>query len=340
MKQEEVCPTGCSCIPEEDARVKGLQKCDPNAAPCDYQPVSLTANTAGSAKPLYCYKTSVTTTQTPVGVCPENCGCMSENTAKEKFGTYSRCSANICGYEATATTANGVPQYCFGPGTTVTTTPTPAVPSCTYDALKNACTGSCMAGASCTIIKKEIGTATAAPVPVCGCMASGCSFDYDKGACTGTCTGTGEGCQLNTLYRDATGAIISAECHCKASGDIPTVTPSVPCTCDPTQGSCTGDCPGGQVCWMTATTTDAAGKLLCSSCGCTALCTLGADNTCTGACPAGGACTATVIKDDSGAEKVSCGCSGSATGAAPEPAQQPDVVQSIGNFFKSLFGWK
>lgn len=342
MKQQPpVCPAGCSCILEEDAKQKELKKCDPNEAPCAYQPLSLTANTAGSGKPLYCYMTGVTTTVTPTAICPANCGCMSEAIAKEKLGTYKQCSEKICGYEPTATTANGIPQYCFGPGTTVTTTTLPPANTCAYDAQKNACTGSCRMGSPCTVISKEIGTVTAVAPPVCGCMATGCSFDYSKGACTGTCPITGEACQLNTLSRDAAGGISFAECHCKAGGDTTTVTPSVPCTCDPTRGSCTGNCPGGQSCWMSGTTMDNAGKALCTSCECKPTCTLDANNACSGTCPQGGACTTIVTKDDSGIEKVSCGCGGSATLVVPlSQAQQPDIVQSIGNFFKSLFGWK
>jgi len=342
MKQQSpVCPDGCSCDPEEDAKLKGMEKCDSNEAPCAYQPVPVTANTAGSVKPLYCYKNGVTTTVTPTVLCPENCGCMSEAIAKEKFDTYSRCSEKICGYEATATTANGIPQYCFREGTGVTTTTLPMAVPCTYDAQKNACTGICRTGASCTVIGKETNAATGAATMVCGCMASGCGFDYSKGSCAGTCPGTGDACQINTISRDATGKISYAECHCKAGGDTTTVTPSVPCACDPKMGSCTGSCPEGQTCWMSGTTTDNAGKNICTSCECKATCILDANNACSGTCPQGGACTTIVTKDDSGIEKVSCGCGGSATGAAPQQqAPQPDIVKSLGNFFKSLFGWK
>jgi hypothetical protein len=196
--QSAACPEGCSCILEEDAKQKGLTKCDPNEAPCAYQPVSLTANTGG--KPLYCYMTGVTPTVTPTAICPENCGCMSEAVAKEKFGgAYKRCSDKICGYEPTATTANGVPQYCFGSGVTTTSTLPPAS-TCTYDATKNACTGSCKTGSPCTAVSKETDAAGKVNV-VCGCMDSGCSFDYAKGACTGSCRSTGDACQLNTLVR-------------------------------------------------------------------------------------------------------------------------------------------
>jgi len=342
MKQQSPpCPVGCACVPEEDAQLKGMVKCDPNEAPCAYQPLSLAANIPNSEKPLYCYRMGVTPTVTSVPVCPENCGCMSEAIAKEKFGTYKQCSDKICGYQPTATTANGIPQYCFGPGTTVTTTTLPPTNTCAYDVQKNACTGSCGTGTPCTVISKEIGTVTAAASPVCGCMASGCSFDYSKSACTGTCPASGEACQLNTLSRNAVGEISFAECHCKVGGDTTTVTPSVPCTCDPTRGSCTGTCPGGESCWMSGTTMDNAGKALCTSCECKPTCTLDANNACSGICPQGGACTTSVTKDDSGIEKVSCGCGGSAAGAAPpSQAQQPDILQSIGNIFKSLFGWK
>lgn len=291
MKEKApACPDGCTCLLEAEGAAKGLEKCDPNAAPCAYHPVILTANDPNSGKPLYCYKTGVTTTVTPSAGCPENCGCMSEAIAKQKFGTYSQCSKEICGYEATATTANGVPEYCFGPGTGVTPTTLPPSDICAYSAAKNTCTGSCKTGSGCTAVGKET-DASGATKLVCGCMASGCSFDYTKGACTGTCTAGGESCMVNTLSYDATGKISYAECHCK----------------------------GGE------TTTPPA------------TCTLNADNTCSGTCATGAPCTATVSKDDSGAEKVSCGCGGP---VIPQPTQNTDVVSSIGNFFRSIFGWK
>ena len=292
------CPTGCACLLEDVAVQQGLNRCDPNAAPCAYQPASPVANIPGSEKPLYCYQVPVmptlTPTATPVPVCPDGCSCMSEATAKDRFGTPSRCSDTVCGTEGAASLTHMIPQYCFREGTAVTTTTVPPAGTCMYNLQKNACVGSCSA--------------------------------------------TGETCQVNTLIRDVSGNIISGECHCK-SGPVQT-TPAIPCTCDPTWGGCTGSCPGDEVCWMTETASDPSGKLSCTSCACTQVCTLGADGACSGVCPAGGTCLASVDRDESGAEKVSCGCGGLVPDDVQQTAGQPGVLVSIGNFFKSIFGWK
>ena len=131
QKQQEttpVCPDGCTCISDADAKLKGLTtKCDPNENPCGYQSITATANIQANRIPLYCYKTDITTI-TPTPICPNNCGgCMNEVDAKAKYGpfNYTRCSDNVCGYDQTATSSYALPKYCFGP--TVTVTPTPQV---------------------------------------------------------------------------------------------------------------------------------------------------------------------------------------------------------------------
>lgn len=131
MQQQQttpVCPDGCSCLSDADAKLKGLTaKCDPNENPCGYQSPVATANIQANQIPLYCYKTSITTI-TPTAICPDNCGgCMNEADAKAKYGpfNYTRCSDNVCGYDQTSATASPLPKYCFKP--TVTVTPTPAV---------------------------------------------------------------------------------------------------------------------------------------------------------------------------------------------------------------------
>lgn len=439
MKQEApspVCPEGCACLPEDDAKLKGLERCDNSQTPCGYQTTAATANAQASRKPLYCYKAGITTI-TPQLICPDGCYCMNEAEAKAKLTTYTRCSEKTCGYDQPYTSANGVPRYCFKPVTEITVTPTPSqcgggmlcpkgctciseecgkqmgyqpchggkalcgydlnkmplycfekvpTPSCLYDYQKNACTGTCpqggvcklaasstdatgkidyaicdcggqpkdqcsfdkekqvctgtcQNGAGCAIIGKEVNSATGEAKVICGCPGAGCTFDYGKDACVGTCQGTGQVCQLNTIYRDpGTGKVTFAECHCKGTGEIPPAT----CSCDPKGGACTGTCPEGKTCWMTGTTTDNVGKNLCASCECKEnTCVLDANNRCSGTCPQGGDCTTIVTKDESGREKVSCGCGGSAAAPGQQPTtQQPDIIQSISSFFRSLFGGK
>jgi hypothetical protein len=432
MKQQETtpaCPDGCACISDEDAKLKGLtQRCDTSQTPCGYRSVDATANTAAQRIPLYCYKVAITATTTPK-VCPEGCYCIQEADAKAKFGpnNYTRCTSDICGYDPSATTANGIPKYCFRPTVTVAGTPAPAVcpqgctcttdavakekgltacrgtrtscgydektqqtlycfeqvPSptcvydyqknvcsgtcaqgyicgllasekdatgkvtyavcgctgqtttpCAYDVQKNACTGTCANQQSCAIVGKNVDERTGAITPVCGCpQQSSCSYNYDKEACVGTCTVTGENCQLNTIYRDpTTGKVTYAECHCKGSGDT---TPT--CACDAASGSCTGTCADGKACSMTERTTDNAGKVVCKSCGCIDTCVLNANNECTGTCANQQTCARIVTKDDSGQEKVSCGCSGTLSQVA---ARQPGILESIGSFFNRLLGGK
>jgi hypothetical protein len=103
---------------------------------------------------------------------------------------------------------------------------------------------------------------TGAVTPVCGCpQQSSCSYNYDKEACVGTCTVTGEACQLNTIYRDATtGKVTYADCHCKGSGET---TPA--CALD-ANNQCSGTCANGGQC-TTTSTTDASGRVT-TACGC------------------------------------------------------------------------
>jgi hypothetical protein len=94
---------------------------------------------------------------------------------------------------------------------------------------------------------------------------------------------------------------------------------------------------------MTERTTDAAGKVVCKSCGCADTCVLTANNECSGTCVTGAPCARTVSKDASGQEKVSCGCggvsqvSGTPLGVA---TRQPGFLESIGSFFNKIFGGK
>ena len=114
-----VCPEGCACISDEDAKLKGLtERCDNSQTPCGYKTADSATTSAARRIPLYCYKIPTTTTST----CPEGCNCISEAKAKERYGTYTQCSAEICGKEvvpaANGVAAYSVPQYCVKGGST------------------------------------------------------------------------------------------------------------------------------------------------------------------------------------------------------------------------------
>ena len=107
-----VCPEGCACISDEDAKLKGLtDRCDNSQTPCGYRTADASATTAAQQIPLYCYKTTIAMV-TPAAICPEGCGCMNEGDARLKFGpfNYTRCSEKVCGYDQAATNAYGSPR--------------------------------------------------------------------------------------------------------------------------------------------------------------------------------------------------------------------------------------
>jgi hypothetical protein len=378
-----VCPSGCDCLTEDQAKVKfgenAYSRC--TATSCGSESMT----TAAMVISKYCFQRSAAVL--PATQCPSGCACMSEADAKGKGYPACRGVRTSCGYKEDQT-----PLFCFEvvPSTT-----------CTYNYQNNACTGTCQQGYSCSMIAQEkdatgavkygvcgcqppatgcaynanlnacTGTcsegtcvvtgkktdASGAVTIVCGCESPACYFDYAKDACTGTCTaGTGV-CQLNTIYRDTTGKTLYGECHCKGAEQTPvtvtvtktTVTPTktqqpgtAPCTC--TAGTCTGSCPDGQICWMTATATDAIGKISCTECACKETCVLTAANECTGSCPDGTPCTRVVYRDEAtGVEKVGCQCGGT-TGApaatTKAPGAAPNIVSAITSFFRSLFGMK
>ncbi|WP_292348386.1 MULTISPECIES: hypothetical protein [unclassified Methanoregula] len=359
-----VCPEGCACISDEDAKLKGLtDRCDTGQSPCGYR---TSATTANQRIPLYCYKIPTTTP-----VCPQGCGCMTNATGAEKGLSYCGGKLISCGYDQ-----NKQPQYCFGEVTT---------PSCTYDYQKNACTGTCsqgytcslaasrkdetgkvvyaacrctgqqatpcgydsqkgectgvcQIGKTCVITGKETDKQTGKETPVCGCPWNTCTYDFDKNVCTGSCPVSGENCQLNTIYRDpASGKVTFADCTCKGGAITET------CACDATSGSCTGNCADGRACTMVERTTDNAGKIVCSKCECRDSCVLTSNNECAGTCATGEPCTRIVYRDDSGNEKVGCGCGGiSQAGGTPAGTvvRQQGFFEGIGEFFRRLFGGK
>lgn len=363
-----VCPEGCACISDEDAKLKGLtDRCDNSQTACGFRLVAGTANTAATRVPLYCYKIPTTTP-----VCPQGCTCTTNATGVEKGLTFCGGKVTLCGYNE-----NKVALHCFNE------VATPACvydyqknvcsgtcdqgytcelaaskkdasgkvvyaacrctgqPSgqCTFDKEKQSCTGACQNGASCIIVGKKVDEKTGEVLVTCGCpQQSACVYDYSKEACTGSCTGKGENCQLNTIYRDpATGKVTFAECHCKG-GEV-----TETCACDATSGSCTGNCADGRACTMVERTTDNAGKVVCSKCECRDTCVLSANNECSGKCLTGEPCARIVYKDDSGNEKVSCGCGGiSQAGGTPvgTATRQPGFFDGIAGFFNKLFGGK
>jgi hypothetical protein len=338
---QPVCTAPCECMTDAQARTKfgegGYTRC--SATPCGSE--SMTAAPIVTDK--FCFQQAAAVL--PAGQCPAGCSCMSEAAAKEKGYPACRGQRTSCGYDA-----NQVQLFCFEvvPSTT-----------CTYDYQRNACTGTCQQGYSCSIIAQEkdatgvvkygvcgcqppatectynanlnacTGTckegscvitgkktdASGAVSIVCGCESPACLFDYAKDACTGSCPAGSGTCQLNTIYRDAAGKTIYGECHCKGIPEQTPVTvtvtktpqPVTPCTCS-AAGYCTGNCPEGQTCQMTATTTDNLGKISCTECSCKEICTLTATNECVGPCPNGMPCERLVSRDATGAEKVSCVC--------------------------------
>jgi len=319
----EVCPSGCSCMAVEDAKKLeySVNYCNNVQTSCGYDNLQ---------RPLFCFgpytpaqPTCVYDTEknTCAGSCSEGYSCGLVYAKKDDAG------------KVTEGACRCIP---------------PPVSSCVYDTAKNTCAGTCPNGGQCTQVglSQNVG---AAPVPQCGCPNAVCYFDYAKDNCAGTCPGSNGACQLNTMYRNAvTGKTEYADCHCKGKpaggGTSETATPPAgsSCTCDPSKG-CTGSCPEGLTCYMTETTTDALGKISCSACNCKEICRLAPDGTCTGGCPDGSPCVLQTYTDPaSGASKSGCGCGGAAPAgaAAPAKAPAPDVFTAIGNFFKSLFGWK
>jgi len=381
---QPACPSGCDCLTEARARERfgegGFTRC--SADSCGTESMTTAAYTVDK----YCFQQSATVLA--AAQCPSGCACMSEADAKGKGYPPCRGQRTSCGYKEDQT-----PLFCFEvvPETTCTYNYQnnacsgtcqqgyscsiiaqekdatgavkygvcgcqPPASECAYNANLNACTGTCKEG-TCVVTGKKT-DATGAVSVACGCGSGACLFDYAMDACTGSCpAGTGV-CQLNTIYRDATGKTIYGECHCKGVPEQTPVTvtvtkttvtptktqqPGAPCTC--ITGTCTGSCPDGQVCWMTATATDNLGKISCTECACKETCTLTAADECTGSCPDGSPCRKLVSRDErTGVEKAGCVCGGDAgipatpTGAAAAPA--PDIVSAITNFFKSLFGMK
>ena len=87
-----ICPQGCSCMMESDAKEKFGTYSRCSESPC------YTVVTGSAQVNAYCFRQSVTTTPT-VSTCPAGCVCLSDVTAKARYGDYTRCTADVCGYE-------------------------------------------------------------------------------------------------------------------------------------------------------------------------------------------------------------------------------------------------
>jgi hypothetical protein len=306
-----VCPDGCSCLSESDAKLKGLTKCDPNENPCGYQSITATANIPANRIPLSCYQLPATEP-----VCPQGCYCLQEKEADAKFGpnTYTRCDpgGKPCGYDPSAVTANGIPKYCLKP----TVTPTPAV-----------CPEGCMCTTNGAAVEKGLtfcgGTLTSCgynenkqplycfeqvPSPIC-------AYDYQKNACTGTCD-QGYTCGLLASKKDASGKIVYGACGCTGQ-------PTTPCAYDSQKNSCTGTCQSGAACAIVGKKVDEKTGESFVVCGCPqqTSCTYNYDkDACVGTCTATGeVCQLNTIYRDPATGKVAyaeCHCKG-----AGAPAQ-------------------
>jgi hypothetical protein len=305
-----VCPDGCACISDDDAKLKGLtDRCDNSQTPCGYRSVAATATTAAVRIPLFCYKTSITTVP-PAAVCPQGCYCLQEAEATLKFGSnnYTRCSADICGSDPSATTANGIPRYCFKPVGAVAAT----VPVCPQG---------CACTTNGTAVEKDL-TFCGGKLTSCGsdnnkqplyCFeevpAPACVYDYQKNVCSGTC-GQGYTCGLSASRTDASGTVVYAACGCTGQ-------PATPCTYDAQKNACTGTCRTGAACSVIGKNVDEKTGATTLVCGCPQQTTCSYDydkDACVGTCTVNGEnCQLNTIYRDPESGKVTygkCHCKG------------------------------
>lgn len=298
-----VCADGCICISDEDAKLKGLtERCDNSQSPCGYKSVDATTTSAARRIPLYCYKTPTTTP-----VCKEGCYCLQEAEAKLKFGpnNYTRCQADTCGYDPSATTANGIPKYCFNP----TITPT---------------LSGCLQGCACI----TNATAVEKGLTFCGGTLTSCGYDENKQPlycfvgqgsspiCPQGCTCTTNATAVEKGLTFCGGKLISCgynenkqPLYCFEEGPSPT------CIYDYPKNVCSGTCDQGYTCGLSASKKDATGKVVYAVCGCTEPpiipCTYDAQkNACTGTCQTGASCSVVGknVDEKTGATTLICGC--------------------------------
>jgi hypothetical protein len=312
MEQETtpVCPDGCTCLSDANAKLKGLTtKCDPSENPCGYQSSTATANIPANRVPLYCYKMEITTITTQP-ICGEGCSCIQEAEAKAKFGSgnYTRCDPNgqPCGYDPSAASANGIPKYCFRPSVTTTYVCPPGC-TCTTNGTAGEkgltfCGGKLI---SCGYNenKQPLYCFNGVSIPTC-------AYDYQKNACTGTCD-QGYTCGLLASEKDATGKVVYAVCGC--TGQTTT-----PCAYDAQKNACTGTCANQQSCVIVGRNVDEKTGATTPVCGCPqqSSCAYNYDKeACIGTCTVTGEnCQLNTIYRDPTTGKVTyaeCHCKGS-----------------------------
>ncbi|MEM1670822.1 MAG: hypothetical protein QXT86_02075, partial [Archaeoglobaceae archaeon] len=79
-----VCPEGCTCLTEENAKKLGYAYCQKEKILCGYDQFK---------NPMYCYQLPVTTTPS----CPVNCSCLTLDEAKKLGYVYCRNEQIVCG---------------------------------------------------------------------------------------------------------------------------------------------------------------------------------------------------------------------------------------------------
>lgn len=210
------CPANCMCLSEQDAKEKGYVPCGGVQKLCGYQSLTGTSVETSTTRPLYCYSKPVPS------VCPVGCDCMTEAQAKEKFGSYVRCSNAPCMNTPVASSAQAA--YCFRKAGEPAETPS-------------------VSTANCLCSCRSSPDTAAVNLPTCTCTCAQCVYDYQNNRCTGSCGNTNEACQLNTVVNNPDGTVAYAECHCKkpAVSILPqaAATPYViSASCDPASGIC------------------------------------------------------------------------------------------------------
>lgn len=317
------CPDGCACISDGEAKLKGLTtRCDPNENPCGYRNIAATANIPANRLPLYCYKTGITMTPAPQ-VCNEGCWCLQETEAALKFGpgNSTRCDpgGGPCGYDPSATTANGIPKYCFKP---------------TFSSTPPVCPAGCLCTTNGTAAEKGL-TSCGGKLSSCGydenkqpryCFTEipspSCVYDYQKNSCTGTC-GQGYTCGLAASKKDASGNVVYGACGCTGQ-------PTIACAYDYQKNTCTGSCQTGAACTVVGKQVDEKSGAVSLTCGCPPGSSCSYDysrDICAGTCTVtGDTCQLNTIYRDPATGKVTyadCHCKGA---GAPAPACACDAA--------------
>jgi len=99
------CSPGCECLSSEYAQQYGYSYCGGKQTICGYE------QTATALVPKYCHQKPAETTTTSIAVCSGTCECLSEATAQQKFGAFTKCSNVPCGYDSIQDAS--VPKYCI-----------------------------------------------------------------------------------------------------------------------------------------------------------------------------------------------------------------------------------